>query len=82
MARIGTHAGGVATRPELLAGGLTRHADRRAPGRRARCIPVHRGVFRVGHSAPSTDASYIAAVKACGTAARSSEGWPQPGATA
>jgi hypothetical protein len=29
-------------------------------------IPVHRGVFRVGHRAPSLEARYLAAVKACG----------------
>jgi len=30
---------------------------------------VHRGVYRVGHAAASTDASYLAAVYACGSAA-------------
>jgi hypothetical protein len=35
----------------LLAGGL---------------IPIHRGVFRVGHAAPSLESRYLAAVKACG----------------
>jgi very-short-patch-repair endonuclease len=29
-------------------------------------IRVHRGVFRVGHAAPSLEARYLAAVKACG----------------
>jgi very-short-patch-repair endonuclease len=29
-------------------------------------IRVHRGVFRVGHCAPSLEARYLAAVKACG----------------
>lgn len=29
-------------------------------------IPIHRGVFRVGHTAPSLEARYLAAVKACG----------------
>ncbi len=32
-------------------------------------IRVHRGVFRVGHVAPSLEASYLAAVKACGAGA-------------
>jgi very-short-patch-repair endonuclease len=29
-------------------------------------IPIHRGVFRVGHAAPSLEARYLAAVMACG----------------
>ena len=29
-------------------------------------LPVHRGVYRVGHRAPSVDARYLAAVLACG----------------
>ncbi len=29
-------------------------------------IPIHRGVFRVGHAAPSLEARCLAAVKACG----------------
>lgn len=29
-------------------------------------IRIHRGVFRVGHAAPSLEARYMAAVKACG----------------
>jgi hypothetical protein len=29
-------------------------------------IRVHRGVYRVGHCAPSLEARYLAAVKACG----------------
>lgn len=32
-------------------------------------LSVHRGVYRVGHSAPSTLASYLAAVRACGDSA-------------
>src|SRR4051794_10155818 len=33
-------------------------------------IGVHRGVYRVGHRAPSVDADYMAAVLACGEGAR------------
>jgi len=68
MASIATSAHGVATRPELLEGGLTKHQidERVASGA---LIPEHRGVFRVGHRAPNTDAFYLAAVKACGAAA-------------
>jgi predicted transcriptional regulator of viral defense system len=32
-------------------------------------IRVYRGVYRVGHAAPSTEASYLAAVYACGDGA-------------
>jgi hypothetical protein len=32
-------------------------------------IPRHRGVYRVGHAAPSIEADFIAAVKACGKGA-------------
>jgi hypothetical protein len=32
-------------------------------------IPEYKGVYRVGHTAPSTEASYLAAVKACGQGA-------------
>ena len=32
-------------------------------------IRVHRGVYRVGHTAPSVEATYLAAVKACGSGA-------------
>ena len=32
-------------------------------------IREHRGVYRVGHAAPSTEASYLAAVKRCGQGA-------------
>ena len=44
---------------------MTRHQidERLASGG---LIAVHRGIFRVGHTAPSTDASYLAAVRACG----------------
>lgn len=36
------------------------------PCRTLALIRVHRGVFRVGHKAPSPEASYLAAVLACG----------------
>ena len=68
MARIATRAHGVADRHELSSAGLTRHQidERLASGA---LIVVHRGVFRVGHAAPSTDSSYLAAVRACGDGA-------------
>jgi hypothetical protein len=56
---------GVVDREELLAAGVSRH-------RIARCLkngvlwPEFEGVYRVGHRAPSVEAHYMAAVKACG----------------
>ena len=68
MAAIATRAYGVATRAELSRSGLSKHQiDARVAS--GALIPVHRGVFRVGHRAPNTDASYLAAVRACGDAA-------------
>ncbi|MEA2353621.1 MAG: hypothetical protein QOG41_2321 [Thermoleophilaceae bacterium] len=66
--RIAALAGrqhGNVTRVQLLAVGLTRHQihDRVARGL---LIPQYRGVYRVGHAAPSTLARYMAAVLACG----------------
>jgi very-short-patch-repair endonuclease len=59
---------GVVTRSELLAGGITRdEIDERV--RRGTLIVVHRGVYRVGHRAPSVEARYLAAVRACGEGA-------------
>jgi hypothetical protein len=37
--------------------------------RKGALIPQYPGVYRVGHAAPSVDASYMAAVKACGEGA-------------
>ena len=53
---------------QLLGKGVDRDRIRRwlANGRLRR---VHRGVYAVGHVAPSTDADYIAAVLACGAGA-------------
>jgi hypothetical protein len=50
---------------ELLRAGITKNEieHRLAIGA---LIRVHLGVFRVGHTAPSVEARYIAAVKACG----------------
>jgi hypothetical protein len=56
---------GVVTRRELHLAGITAGQIK---GRieAGALIPVHRGVFRVGHCAPSLEARYMAAVKACG----------------
>src|SRR4051794_21043951 len=64
LAWFGRRAHGVVTRTELLAAGITpREIWRRI--QKGLLIPQYPGVYRVGHAAPSTDASFIAAVKAC-----------------
>ena len=68
MARLATRAHGVVTRSELVRGGLTPEQIRQRTIRRA-LIVVHRGVYRVGHRAPSVEAHYLAAVLACGEGA-------------
>lgn len=68
LARIARTRHGVATRELLLRAGLTRHEiDNRL--RTGALIPVHRGVLRVGHAAPSPEATYLAAALACGRGA-------------
>ena len=65
IARIAGRAHGVVTRAELLGAGLTQDeiAHRFRTGS---LIAVFRGVYRVGHMAPSLEARYMAAVKAAG----------------
>ena len=65
---LASRAHGVVTRAELLVAGLT-PAEIRRRRQRGWLIPVHRGVYRVGHIAPSLEARYLAAVKACGDGA-------------
>jgi hypothetical protein len=67
--RIADHSHGVVTRAELLRAGVTRSEIARRL-RSGYLVPVHPGVYRVGHRAPSTEARYLAAVKACGGDAR------------
>ncbi|HWH44818.1 MAG TPA: type IV toxin-antitoxin system AbiEi family antitoxin domain-containing protein [Thermoleophilaceae bacterium] len=62
---LATAAHGVVTRSELLDAGLS-PAEIRSRLRRGLLIGVHPGVYRAGHHAPSTDATYLAAVRACG----------------
>jgi hypothetical protein len=67
-AQIAGCAHGVVTRRELLDAGVTvAEVDWRV--RTGALIPEYRGVYRVGHAAPSVSAAYIAAVKACGDGA-------------
>lgn len=63
---IASRAHGIVTREDALAAGLSRHQiqHRRRIGL---LLPTgYRGVYRLGHRAPSLAASYMAAVKACG----------------
>ncbi len=58
-------AHGVVTRDELLRVGVTpKQVDQRL--KIGLLLRVHRGVYRVGHQAPSLEARYLAAVRACG----------------
>jgi hypothetical protein len=68
MAWLGSRSHGVVTRAELLAAGVS---DREIRRRREKggLIRQYPGVYRVGHAAPSVEASYLAAVKACGEGA-------------
>jgi hypothetical protein len=68
VARIASRSHGVVTRGELLAAGVSRHeiTQRLATGTLLR---EHPGVYRVGHRAPSVEARYLAAVRACGDGA-------------
>jgi hypothetical protein len=68
IARIAARAWGVVTRRELLAAGVT-HAEIRHRLSTGALIQVYPGVYRVGHRAPSVEARYMAAVKACGNGA-------------
>ena len=68
LARMATAAHGVVTRAELLHAGVTVAEIKQRLGR-GTLIRVHRGVYRVGHRAPSVEASYLAAVRACGDGA-------------
>src|SRR4051812_34838479 len=65
MAWFGGRAHGVVTRKELVGAGMRSNGiDREC--RKGSLIRQYPGVYRVGHAAPSVDASFMAAVKACG----------------
>jgi very-short-patch-repair endonuclease len=59
---------GLITRQQLLALGMTSSAIRRR-AEKGLLIPEHPGVYRVGHSAQTTEAAYLAAVLAGGDGA-------------
>jgi hypothetical protein len=68
LARIARRQHGVVTRAQLLAAGVSSD-EIRWRLRQGALIRVHPGVYRVGHCAPSREASYMAAVLACGEGA-------------
>ena len=68
IGRVASQAHGVATRSELIEAGLSKDEIDWRLGTGA-LIRIHRGVYRVGHTAPSLEASYLAAVRACGDGA-------------
>jgi very-short-patch-repair endonuclease len=65
VATIAGAGHGVVTRRRLLEAGFSPTAIERRIHSGA-LIVVHRGVYRVGHRAPSREATYLAAVEACG----------------
>jgi very-short-patch-repair endonuclease len=68
LARIADGQHGLVTRAQLLAAGVSAAGIQRR-ARKGTLIPEHRGVYRVGHRAPSIDARYMAAVLVCGEGA-------------
>jgi hypothetical protein len=68
LARIATPAHGVVSRRELIAAGVTVDEITHRV-RTGALIREHPGVYRLGHRAPSVEARYMAAVKACGEGA-------------
>ena len=68
LARLATRDWGVVTRRDLLLAGVSAREIKRRVAK-GLLIPEHRGVYRVGHTAPSTEATYTAAVRACGEGA-------------
>lgn len=65
MARIATGGHGVVSRRQLLAADVTTGELKHALAT-GLLIREYRGVYRVGHRAPSVEATYLAAVRACG----------------
>lgn len=65
IARIAGRDHGVVTRAQLLGAGITAGEIKHRVAVGA-LLREHRGVYRVGHRAPSIYARYLAAVRACG----------------
>jgi putative AbiEi antitoxin of type IV toxin-antitoxin system len=68
LSRLATKQHGVVTRAQLLAAGVS-HAGIQRRLAKGALLLEYRGVYRVGHRAPSLEARYLAAVKACGEGA-------------
>lgn len=68
LAKLALRSHGVVTRRQLLAAGITRDEIEHRLSLGA-LLREHRGVYRVGHRAPSVEARYLAAVWACGEGA-------------
>jgi hypothetical protein len=65
LAGMAAAAHGVVTRAQMLASGVT-NAQIEQRLKSGALLREHRGVYRVGHRAPSIEARYLAAVRACG----------------
>jgi very-short-patch-repair endonuclease len=65
VGELAARSHGVVTRGELLRAGVT-VAEIEHRLRIRALLREHRGVYRVGHRAPSLEARYLAAVRACG----------------
>src|SRR5215210_4341935 len=68
VARLAARHHGVLSADELLACGLTPDGIF-VRTRNGRLHPMHKGVYAVGHSNPTRDGWFLAAVKACGRGA-------------
>jgi very-short-patch-repair endonuclease len=68
LGRIARGQHGVVTRTQLLDAEVSKEELRRRI-QKGTLLVVHRGVYRVGHKAPSIEARYHAAVLACGDGA-------------
>jgi hypothetical protein len=68
VAFIAARTHGVVTRTALLRAGMTRHEINGRLGKGS-LLREYKGVYRVGHRAPSIEARYLAAVRACGEGA-------------
>jgi hypothetical protein len=69
LARIAAKQWGNVAHRQARAAGVTPEQIRTRL-KRGSLLPVFRGVYRVGHAAPSTEAHYMAAVLACGDGAK------------
>lgn len=68
LAAVAASQHGIVTRQQALAEGISaRQVETRL--RKGSLIAVHPGVYRVGHAAPSVEATYMAAVLRCGDGA-------------